>query len=110
MSVPRLWTTNSQELDPFRPRHSTDAIKFVQDRPFADPEATARKLLELVLQQHIDVGQFTSVGKVNRAFLDAGGSVLEYVAGCDCGIDSQWSNIDPSGSRIILLDPGAEQA
>jgi hypothetical protein len=110
MSVPRLWTANSQELDPFRPRHSTDAIKFVQDRPFADSEAAARKLLELVLQQDIDVGQFTSIGKINRAFLDAGGSVLEYVAGCDCAIDSQWFKIDPSGSRIILLDPGAEQA
>jgi hypothetical protein len=85
-------------------------MKFVQDRPFANPEAAARKLLELVLQQDIDVGQFTSIGKINRAFLDAGGSVLEYVAGCDCAIDSQWFKIDPSGSRIILLDAGAEQA
>ena len=111
MSVSRLWTTSSQELDPFRPRYSTDAMKFVQDRPFANPEAAARKLLELVLQQDIDVGQFTNIGKINRAFLDAGGSVLEYVAGCGCAIDSQWFKIDPSGSRIILLDAGgAEQA
>jgi hypothetical protein len=101
MSVPRLWTTSSQELDPFRPRHSTDAM---------NPEAAARKLLALVLQQDIDVGQFTNIGTINRAFLDAGGSVLEYVAGCGCAIDSQWFKIDPSGSRIILLDAGAEQA
>ena len=101
MSVPRLWTTSSQVLDPFRPSHSTDAM---------NPEAAARKLLALVLQQDIDVGQFTNIGTINRAFLDAGGSVLEYVAGCGCAIDSQWFKIDPSGSRIILLDAGAEQA
>ena len=101
MSVPRLWTTSSQELDPFRPRHSTDAM---------NPEAGARKLLALVLQQDIDVDQFTNIGTINRAFLDAGGSVLEYVAGCGCAIDSQWFKIDPSGSRIILLDAGAKQA
>ena len=110
MSVPRLWTTSSQELDPFRLRHSADAMKFVQDRPFANPEAAARKLLALVLQQDIDVRQFTNIGTINRAFLDAGGSVLEYVAGCGYAIDSQWFKIDPSGSRIILLDAGAEQA
>ncbi|WMT73427.1 hypothetical protein [Bradyrhizobium sp. Ash2021] len=110
MSVPRLWTTNSQELDPFRPRHITDAMKFVQDRPFANPEAAARKLLALVLQQDIDVGQFTNIGTMNRAFLDTGGSELEYVAGCACAIESQWFKIDPSGFRIILLDAGAEQA
>jgi hypothetical protein len=81
-------------------------MKFVQDRPFANPEAAARKLLELVLQQDIDVGQFTNIGKINRAFLDTGGSVLEYVAGCGYAIDSQWFKIDPSGSRIILLDAG----
>ena len=110
MSVPRLWTTSSQEQDLFRPRHGTDGMKFVQDRPFANPEAAARKLVELVVQQDIDVGQFTSTGKINRAFLDAGGSELEYVAGCDCAIDSQWFKIDPSGSRIILLGAGAKQA
>jgi hypothetical protein len=110
MSVPRLWTTSSQELDPSRTSHSTDAMKFVQDRPFANPEAAARKLLALVLQQDIDVRQVTNTGTINRAFLEAGGSVLEYVAGCECAIDSQWFKIDPSGSRIILLDAGAEQA
>jgi len=85
-------------------------MKFVQDRPFVNPESAARKLLELVLQQDIDVGQFTNIGKIKRAFLGAGGSVLEYVAGCDYAISSQWFKIDPSGSRIIVLDAGAEQA
>ena len=107
MSVSR--TTSSQELDPFRPRRNTDATKIVPDRPFENPEAAARKLLELVLQQDIDVGQFANIGTIERAFLGAGGSELEYVAGCGCAIGNQWFKIDPSGSRIILLDAGAEQ-
>jgi hypothetical protein len=85
-------------------------MKFVRDRPFGNPEAAARKLLQLVLQQDIDVGQFASIGAINRAFLGAGGSELEYVAGCGCAIENQWIKIDSSGSRIILLDTGAEQA
>ena len=105
-----LWTTSSQELNPFRPRRNTDATKIVPDRPFENPEAAARKLLELVLQQDIDVGQFANIGTIERAFLGAGGSELEYVAGCGCAIENQWFKIDPSGSRIILLDAGAEQA
>jgi hypothetical protein len=33
-------------------------MKFHQDRPFADPEAAARKLLEIILAKDIDVGQY----------------------------------------------------
>jgi hypothetical protein len=32
-------------------------MKYVTDRPFANPEAAARKLLEIVLSNDIDVGQ-----------------------------------------------------
>ena len=71
MSVSRLWTTSSQELNPFRPRRNTDATKIVPDRPFENPEAAAGNL-ELVLQQDIDVGQFT-ISARSSAFLGAGG-------------------------------------
>ena len=102
----KLWR---EQMSVSRPCHNADAMKIVRDRPFENPEAAARKLLELVLQQDIDVGQFANIGTIERAFLGAGGSELEYVAGCGCAIENQWFKIDPSGSRIILLDAGAEQ-
>jgi hypothetical protein len=83
-------------------------MKFITDRPFADPEAAARKLLELVLHSDIDVGQYTYVGKVNQDFLSAGGSVAEYIAGRDHAIAQGWFEIDRSKTRIVLLQAGAD--
>jgi hypothetical protein len=83
-------------------------VKFVSDRPFADPEAAARKLLALVLQVDIAVGEYTYVGRVNQAFLDAGGSVEEYLAGRDYAFAHRWFEFDRSQTRIILLQAGAD--
>ncbi len=83
-------------------------MKFVGDRAFADPEAAARKLLAIILARDIDVGQFAYTGDVNLAFLQEGGSVAEYAAGRDFAIERRWFEIDPSGSRIILLQAGAD--
>jgi hypothetical protein len=70
-------------------------MKFAADRPFVDPEAAARQLLELVLRNDIDVGQFAYVGKVNQSFHNAGGSVAEYVAGRDYAISAGSSSTGP---------------
>lgn len=83
-------------------------MRYVNERPFADPETAARKLLEIVMAQDIDVGQQAYVGATNTAFLQAGGNVAEYVAGRDFAIAQRWFEIDPSGSRIILLQAGAD--
>jgi hypothetical protein len=85
-------------------------MKFAADRPYADPEAAARKLLELVLHSDIDVGQYTYVGKVNQDFLGAGGSVAEYVAGRDYAIAQRWFEFDRSKTRIVLLQAGSDLA
>jgi hypothetical protein len=83
-------------------------MKYVTDRPFANPEAAARKLLEIVLSKDIDVGQYTYTGVTNTAFLQARGNVAEYLAGRDYAIAQGWFEIDTSGTRIILLQPGAD--
>jgi hypothetical protein len=83
-------------------------MKFREERPFATPEAAARKLLEIMLSGDIDVGQYAYVGATNTAFLQAGGSVAEYSAGRDFAVSKGWIEIDPSGSRMILLQPGAD--
>jgi hypothetical protein len=43
-------------------------MRYVTDRPFATPEAAARKLLEIVLAKDIDVGQFAYTGATNTRF------------------------------------------
>lgn len=83
-------------------------MKFTADRPFAKPEAAARKLLEIVLSADIDVGQYAYTGATNTAFLQAGGSVTEYAAGRDFAIAQGWFEIDRSGTRVILLQAGAD--
>jgi hypothetical protein len=83
-------------------------MKLHQDRPFANPEAAARKLLEIVLSSDIDVGQYAYTGATNTAFLQAGGSVAEYIAGREFAIAQGWFEIDRSGSRVVLLQAGAD--
>jgi hypothetical protein len=69
-------------------------MKYVGDRPFADPEAAARKLLEIVLSKDIDVGQYAYTGATNSAFLESGGSIAEYSAGRDYAVARGWFEID----------------
>jgi hypothetical protein len=83
-------------------------MKLTAERPFARPEAAARKLLEIVLSNDIDVGQHTYTGITNTAFTRAGGSVAEYAAGRDYAIAHGWFEVDRSGTRIILLQAGAD--
>jgi hypothetical protein len=83
-------------------------MKFHEERPFAKPEAAARKLLEIVLAKDIDVGQYTYTGVTNSTFLQAGGDVAEYVAGRDYAVAQGWFEVDQSGTRVILLQAGAD--
>jgi hypothetical protein len=83
-------------------------MRYVTDRPFATPEAAARKLLEIVLAKDIDVGQYAYTGATNNAFLQAGGDVTEYIAGRDFAVAQGWLEVDRLGTRIILLQPGAD--
>ena len=55
----------------------------------------------------IDVGQNTYTGVTFTAFLLVDGSVAEYTAGRDYAVAQGWFKIDRSGSRIILLQAGA---
>lgn len=83
-------------------------MKLTEDRPFVNPEAAALKLLEIVLAGDIAVGQHAYTGASNIAFSRAGGSVAEYAAGRDYGVAQGWFEIDRSGTRIILLQAGAD--
>jgi hypothetical protein len=83
--------------------------KFIGDRPFADPEAAARKLLDIVrgFIEQSGLGR-TYTGVTNRAFLEAGGSPAQYTAGVKYAAAQKWFEVDRSGTRITLLPDGAE--
>jgi hypothetical protein len=66
-------------------------MKFVTDRPFADPEAAARKLLELANAfEPVPDGRIY-IEKINGPFLfELKGTPAEYKAGLDCAIARGW--------------------
>ena len=84
-------------------------MKFAADRPFADPEAAARKLLDIVRGSIAKSGlTHAYVGATNGDFLKDGGSVAEYKVGRDYAFTQRWFEFDRSQTRIILLPDGAE--
>lgn len=91
------------------PVADTRPMKYVTDRPFAEPEAAARKLLDIVRASIAESRlPHAYTGATNTAFLRAGGSVEEYTAGQNFGAAQKWLQIDRSGTRIALLPDGAE--
>jgi hypothetical protein len=83
-------------------------MRYVTDRPFANPGAAARKLLEIIVSNDIHVGQYAYTGATFTAFVQAGGSVAEYIAGRNFAIAQGWFKVDRSGTRIVLLQAGAD--
>jgi hypothetical protein len=84
-------------------------MKFIEPRPFADPNTAARKLLDIARGSIADSGlRHAYTGATNTAFTDAGGSVAEYLVGMKHAAAQSWFEVDSSGTRIILLPDGAE--
>ncbi len=66
-------------------------MKFVSDRPFANPDAAARQLLDIVRTSIAESGlAWGYTGATNTAFTRAGGSVPEYSAGIAYAAAKQW--------------------
>jgi hypothetical protein len=84
-------------------------MKFTLDRPYSDPEAAARLLLDIV-RGSIDESKlpYAYTGETNSAFTRTGGSVAEYSTGVAHATAQKWLKIDSSGTRITLLADGAE--
>ena len=84
-------------------------MKFVGDRSFSDPDAAARKLLDIVRVSIAESGlRYAYTGATNTAFTDAGGSIAEYSIGMKRAAAQKWFEVDRSGTRITLLADGAE--
>ena len=84
------------------------AMRFVTDRPFADPDAAARKLVEIAnAAETIQDGRI-AIELVNAPFLSAGGTPAEYRAGIERAITNGWLWRHESEVYVKLTPAGAE--
>jgi hypothetical protein len=84
-------------------------MKYTADRPFADPEKAARKLLEIASTvEPIQDGRI-HIEKINGPFLFThGGSPAEYGAGLALAIAKGWLWRHESGTYVKFTQAGAE--
>jgi hypothetical protein len=84
-------------------------MKFTSDRPFADPEKAARKILEIAnTVEPIQDGRI-HIEKINGPFLfKEGGSPAEYGAGLELAIAKGWLWRHESGVYVKFTQAGAE--
>ncbi|MGM4922588.1 hypothetical protein AB8A31_06755 [Tardiphaga sp. 804_B3_N1_9] len=81
--------------------------KFVKDRPYAQPEAAAARLLEIAKTLRIDEGRM-SIGEWNGTFLRGGGNVAEYTEGRDKLVADGVIQIHECGGFIMWAEPAAD--
>jgi hypothetical protein len=83
--------------------------KFVGNRPYANPEAAARKLLEIANSAEAVQDGRIYIEKVNEPFLfECGGSPTEYGAGLQIAIEHGWLWKHESGTYVKFTPAGAE--
>ena len=83
-------------------------MKFAADRPFADPEKAARKLIEIASTvEPVQDGRIP-IELVNMPFLQAGGSADEYRAGIARAVTNGWLWRHESGVYVKFTPAGAD--
>jgi|SRR5687768_4749980 hypothetical protein len=81
--------------------------RFAEARPYADPDAAARKLIEIACSiEPVQDGRI-HIEKINWPFLrDLRGSPAEYGAGIDYAIAKGWLTMHESGTMYASRKPG----
>ncbi|QOZ73756.1 hypothetical protein [Bradyrhizobium arachidis] len=82
-------------------------MKTTGERPYADPEAAARKLLELAGQvEPVQDGRI-HIEKINALFLfTLKASGPEFGAGIRYAVQHGWLELHESGTYVRVLPPG----
>jgi hypothetical protein len=83
-------------------------VKFAEPRPFSDPEATVRKLIEIANGAEAVQDARIYIERINGPFLAADGSPAEYRAGIERAIAKDWLWRHESGTYVKFTDAGAE--
>ncbi|MET4487664.1 hypothetical protein [Bradyrhizobium sp. LA7.1] len=81
-------------------------MKLTNDRPYAEPEAAARKLIELAKGIEAVQDGRIHIEKINAPFLfTLGGKGGEFGAGIRYAIEKGWLELHESGTYVRLLSP-----
>jgi hypothetical protein len=84
-------------------------MKYTADRPFADPDKAARKLIEIANTVEAVQDGRIHIEKINGPFLfKEGGSPAEYSAGLELAIARGWLWRHESGVYVKFTQVGAE--
>ena len=81
--------------------------KFAADRPFADPDAAARKIVEIANDVEAVQDGRIYIERVNAPFLAAGGSGDDFRAGIERATALGWLWPHESGTYLRFTDSGA---
>ena len=81
--------------------------KFVDDHPFADRDAAARKIIEIANDVEAVQNGRIYIERVNAPFLAAGGSGDDFRAGIERAVALGWLWLHESGTYVRFTDVGA---
>jgi hypothetical protein len=81
--------------------------KLVADRHFADPDAAARKIVEIANDVEAVQNGRIYIERVNGPFLAVGGTGDDFRAGIERAIALGWLWRHESGSYVKFTDNGA---
>ena len=82
-------------------------MKFVERHPFADPDAAARKLIEIANGVEAVQDGRIYIERVNEPFLAAGGSADQFRTGIERAIALGWLWRHESGTCVKFTEAGA---
>jgi hypothetical protein len=84
-------------------------MKFVKPSHFADPDAAARKLVEIANSVKAVQDGRIRIQKINDPFLfQLKGTPAEYGAGLKLAIERDWPWLHESGTYVKFTQAGAE--
>ena len=83
-------------------------MKFVEPNPFTDPDATARKLLEIANATEPAQDGRIYIELINAAFLKARRHAEQFRDGIQRAVDKGWRARHESGTYVMFTTAGAE--
>jgi hypothetical protein len=83
-------------------------VKFVAERPLADPDAAARKLIAIANAAEAVQDGRLYIELINSAFLNAGGTPDQFRAGLARAVAVGWLWRHESGTYVKFTPAGAE--
>jgi hypothetical protein len=82
-------------------------MKFVERSPFTNPDAAARKIVEIANDVEAAQDGRIYIERINAPFLAAGGSGDDFRAGIERAIALGWLWLHESGTYLKFTDSGA---